>query len=150
MDRQQSSILIHADRPFCATCRYAEDPIPLFTLAMSASESLLDIFNKYRMKYTIYGTFASVLICPNMGDNRSRRFALKPCGKQLQSTFLPSTTSELYKQSSKRRNAAWPQSPGVPNFAYWITRNYRRLRMFACTVFFNHESPRRGETLLVK
>lgn len=48
----------------------------------------------------------------------------------------------------------YPRSPyGVAKiYAFWITKNYREAyNMFACNgILFNHESPRRGETFVIR
>ena len=68
------------------------------------------------------------------------------------------STSELYglvqEVPQKETTPFYPRSPyGVAKlYAYWITKNYREsYGMYACTgILFNHESPRRGETLVTR
>ena len=65
------------------------------------------------------------------------------------------STSELYgliqESPQNEKTPFYPRSPyGVAKlYAYWITVNYREAYgLFACNgILFNHESPRRGETL---
>ena len=65
------------------------------------------------------------------------------------------STSELYglvqETPQSEKTPFYPRSPyGVAKmYAYWITVNYREaFGIYACNgILFNHESPRRGETL---
>ena len=72
--------------------------------------------------------------------------------------FYQASTSELYGLIAKI-----PQTKNLPFlskkpyavaklYAYWITVNYREAYgIFACNgIFFNHESPRRGETFVTR
>ena len=65
------------------------------------------------------------------------------------------STSELYGQvqeiPQKETTPFYPRTYAVAKlYAYWITVNYREAYdIYACNgILFNHESPRRGETLL--
>jgi len=68
------------------------------------------------------------------------------------------SSSEMFglvqETPQKETTPFYPRSPyGIAKlYGYWITRNYREAYdMFACTgIFFNHESPRRGETFVTK
>ena len=72
--------------------------------------------------------------------------------------YYQAGTSELYGRNEKtpqnERTNFHPASPyGVAKlYAHWITINYKEAyKIFACNgILFNHESPRRGETLLRK
>ena len=72
--------------------------------------------------------------------------------------FYQAGTSELYGLNEKvpqnEKTFFHPASPyGVAKlYAHWITINYREAyKMFACNgILFNHESPRRGETLVTQ
>ena len=68
------------------------------------------------------------------------------------------STSELYGMvqeiPQKETTPFYPRSPYAVAklYAYWITVNYREAyNMFACNgIFFNHESPLRGETFVTR
>ena len=70
--------------------------------------------------------------------------------------FYQASTSELYGKAHKSSDEStkfYPRSPyGYLSFTYWIIINYREAYgIFACNgILFNHESPRRGETLLLE
>jgi GDPmannose 4,6-dehydratase len=69
--------------------------------------------------------------------------------------FYQASTSEMYglvQAIPQREDTKFhPRSPyGVAKlYAHWITKNYREAYgLFGCSgILFNHESPRRGETL---
>jgi len=68
------------------------------------------------------------------------------------------STSEIFGNSQeipqKETTPFYPRSPyGVAKlYAYWITVNYREAYgIYACNgILFNHESPRRGETFVIR
>jgi GDPmannose 4,6-dehydratase len=68
------------------------------------------------------------------------------------------STSELYGKVQEipqnEETPFYPRSPyGIAKlYAYWITKNYREAyNMFTCNgIFFNHESPRRGENFVTR
>jgi GDPmannose 4,6-dehydratase len=82
--------------------------------------------------------------------------AIRICGLEKSVKFYQASTSELYGrvvESPQTENTPfYPRSPyGVAKlFSYWIVKNYREAyNMFACNgILFNHESPRRGTTLV--
>ena len=68
--------------------------------------------------------------------------------------FYQASTSELYglvqEIPQKETTPFYLEAPAVAKlYSYWITINYREAyNIFACNgILFNHESPRRGETL---
>jgi GDPmannose 4,6-dehydratase len=81
--------------------------------------------------------------------------AVRMLGLTDKTRIYQASTSELYGlvQEIPQRETTpfYPRSPyGVAKlYAYWITVNYREAYgMYACNgILFNHESPRRGETL---
>lgn len=82
--------------------------------------------------------------------------AIRICGLENKVRFYQASTSELYglvqETPQKEITPFYPRSPYAVAklYAYWITVNYREAYgMYACNgILFNHESPRRGETLL--
>ena len=72
--------------------------------------------------------------------------------------FYQASTSELYglvqEIPQKESTPFYPRSPYAcaKLYAYWVTKNYREAyNMFASNgILFNHESPRRGETLVTR
>jgi len=64
--------------------------------------------------------------------------------------FYQASTSELFGDSPPPQNEVTEMRPRSPYgcsklAAYWLTRNYRDMGMFAVNgILFNHESPRRG------
>jgi GDPmannose 4,6-dehydratase len=84
--------------------------------------------------------------------------ALRTLDLARKTRFYQASTSELYGNGGHPiLNEDTPFCPCSPYaaaklYAYWITRNYRdAYNMFACNgIFFNHESPRRGETFVTR
>ena len=84
--------------------------------------------------------------------------AIKLLGLEKTTRFYQAATSEMFGevQSIPQREDTpfYPRSPyGVAKlYAHWITNNYREAYgMFACSgILFNHESPRRGETIVTR
>ena len=84
--------------------------------------------------------------------------AIRILGLEKKTRFYQASTSELYglvqEIPQKETTPFYPRSPyGVAKlYAYWITVNYREAYgMYACNgILFNHESPRRGETLVTR
>lgn len=75
----------------------------------------------------------------------------------LDCRFYQASSSEIFGSTPPPQNESTffsPRSPyGVAKlYAYWMTRNYREgYGMFAVNgIFFNHESPRRGETFVTR
>ena len=74
--------------------------------------------------------------------------------------FYQASTSELFGQKPNQSNSFNENSMMVPKspygvsklYSYWITKVYREAyNFYACNgILFNHESPRRGETLLLE
>ncbi len=73
--------------------------------------------------------------------------------------FYQASTSELFgglpnTAPQNEETPFYPKSPygAAKLYAYWITVNYREsYGLYACNgIFFNHESPRRGETFVTK
>ena len=72
--------------------------------------------------------------------------------------FYNAATSELFGKIQEtpqtEKTPFYPRSPyaAAKLYAYWITKNYREAYgIFACNgIFFNHESPRRGETFVTR
>ena len=84
-------------------------------------------------------------------------------GLEKKTKIYQASTSELYGGMPENRNNKgfydenspfYPRSPyGVAKiYGFWITKNYREAyNMFACNgILFNHESPRRGETIVTR
>ena len=84
--------------------------------------------------------------------------AVRILGLTKKTKIYQASTSELFGKvqeiPQKESTPFYPRSPyGVAKmYAYWITVNYREAYgMSACNgILFNHESPRRGETLTRK
>jgi GDPmannose 4,6-dehydratase len=75
----------------------------------------------------------------------------------LDCRFYQASSSEIFGSTPPPQSESTffsPRSPyGVAKlYAYWMTRNYREgYGMFAVNgIFFNHESPRRGETFVTR
>lgn len=72
--------------------------------------------------------------------------------------FYQASSSEMYGKAFEfpqtEKTPFNPRSPyaAAKVFSYWITKNYREAYdLFACNgIFFNHESPRRGETFVTR
>jgi GDPmannose 4,6-dehydratase len=74
---------------------------------------------------------------------------------ELRPRFYQASSSELFGSAPAPQSETTPFHPRSPYaaakaYAYYITQNYREAYgMFACNgIFFNHESPRRGETFV--
>ena len=84
--------------------------------------------------------------------------AVKLLGLQNHTKIYQASTSELYglaqETPQKETTPFYPRSPyGVAKlYAYWIIINYREAYgIFACNgILFNHESPRRGDTIVTR
>ena len=84
--------------------------------------------------------------------------AIRILGLEQKTKFYQASTSELYglaqEVPQKETTPFYPRSPyGVAKlYGYWITVNYREAyNIFAVNgIFFNHESPRRGETFVTR
>ena len=82
--------------------------------------------------------------------------AIRFSGLEGKTKFYQASTSELYglvqETPQKETTPFYPRSPYAVAklYSYWICVNYREAYgMYACNgILFNHESPRRGETLL--
>ena len=82
--------------------------------------------------------------------------AIKSAKLIKKTKFYQAGTSEMYGKVQQipqtEKTKFYPRSPyGVSKvFSHWMTVNYREAYgMFACNgILFNHESPRRGETLV--
>lgn len=82
--------------------------------------------------------------------------AIKETG--LKTRFYQASTSELFGKAKEvpqtEDTPFYPRSPYAVAklYAHWIVKNYREAyKLFACNgTFFNHESPRRGETFVTK
>lgn len=76
----------------------------------------------------------------------------------LKTQFYQAATSELFGKAretpQKETTPFYPRSPYAVAklYAYWIVKNYREAyNLFACNgIFFNHESPRRGENFVTR
>ncbi|GFO46686.1 GDP-mannose-4,6-dehydratase [Plakobranchus ocellatus] len=83
--------------------------------------------------------------------------AIRTCHLVHKVRFYQASTSELYGLAQEvpqsERTPFYPRSPyGVAKlYAFWMVINYREAySIFACNgILFNHESPRRGESLLL-
>jgi GDPmannose 4,6-dehydratase len=81
--------------------------------------------------------------------------AIRLLGLEKKTKFYQASSSELYglvqETPQTEITPFYPRSPYAvaKMYAYWITVNYREAYgMYACNgILFNHESPRRGETL---
>jgi GDPmannose 4,6-dehydratase len=84
--------------------------------------------------------------------------AVRVLGLADKTRVFQASTSELYGNSPTRpQNEDTPFCPCSPYavaklYAFWIAKNYREAYgMFACNgIFFNHESPARGETFVTR
>lgn len=84
--------------------------------------------------------------------------AIRILGRQKNTRFYQASTSELFGKvveiPQTESTPFYPRSPyGVAKlYAHWITVNYREAYgLFACNgIFFNHESPIRGETFVTR
>src|SRR3989338_1031144 len=82
--------------------------------------------------------------------------AIRILGLTNKAKFFQASTSEMFGKVLEtpqcETTSFYPRSPyGVAKlYGHWITINYREAyAMFACCgIFFNHESPRRGETFV--
>ena len=77
--------------------------------------------------------------------------------KDIGCKFYQASSSELFGKVQEipqtETTPFYPRSPyGIAKqFAFWMTKNYREMGMFACNgILFNHESPRRGGTFVTK
>ena len=72
--------------------------------------------------------------------------------------FYQASTSELYGNTKKipqdEKTKFYPRSPYAVSklFSYWIVKNYREAYGIHASngILFNHESPRRGETFVIR
>jgi GDPmannose 4,6-dehydratase len=84
--------------------------------------------------------------------------AIRLLGLQDKVRFYQASTSELYglvRETPQTETTPFhPRSPYAVAklYAYWIAVNYREAYgMYACNgILFNHESPRRGETIVTR
>ena len=82
--------------------------------------------------------------------------AIKEVGVECK--FYQASSSEMYGKAFEfpqtEKTPFNPRSPyaAAKVFSYWVTKNYREAYdLFACNgIFFNHESPRRGETFVTR
>ncbi|HNB74191.1 MAG TPA: GDP-mannose 4,6-dehydratase [Acidobacteriota bacterium] len=75
----------------------------------------------------------------------------------VKTRFYQASSSEMFGNApapQSERTPFYPQSPyaAAKVYSYWMTRMYREAYgLFACNgIFFNHESPRRGETFVTR
>jgi GDPmannose 4,6-dehydratase len=73
------------------------------------------------------------------------------------SKFYQASSSEMFGASPPPQHEETPFHPRSPYgaskvYSYWMTRNYREAYGIFATngIFFNHESPRRGETFVTR
>lgn len=84
--------------------------------------------------------------------------AIRILGMEKKARFYQASTSELYglvqQIPQNEKTPFYPRSPYAVAklYAYWITVNYREAYgIYACNgIFFNHESPMRGETFVTR
>ncbi len=84
--------------------------------------------------------------------------AIKETGLKEQIRFFQASSSEIYGEVHEipqtETTAFCPRSPyGVAKlYAYWMTVNYRKAYSLHASngIFFNHESPRRGEMFVTR
>ncbi|MDR3725095.1 MAG: GDP-mannose 4,6-dehydratase [Terracidiphilus sp.] len=84
--------------------------------------------------------------------------AIRILGMEKKARFYQASTSELYglvqQTPQNEKTPFYPRSPYAVAklYAYWITVNYREAYgIYACNgIFFNHESPIRGETFVTR
>ncbi|MDD5450238.1 MAG: GDP-mannose 4,6-dehydratase, partial [Candidatus Omnitrophica bacterium] len=81
--------------------------------------------------------------------------AIRRSGRRIR--FYEASSSEMFGLASPPQNEKSVLAPRSPYacskaYAYWMTKNYREAyHMFACNgILFNHESPRRGETFVMR
>ena len=74
-----------------------------------------------------------------------------------ESKFYQASSSEMFGATPPPQDEGTPFYPRSPYgaakvYSYWMTKNYREAYgLFACNgILFNHESPRRGETLVTR
>ena len=75
----------------------------------------------------------------------------------LDTRFYQASTSELFGGTPSPQSESSPFAPRSPYaaaklYSYWVVRNYREAYGMHATngILFNHESPRRGETLVTR
>lgn len=84
--------------------------------------------------------------------------AIRKVAKRKKIKFYQASTSEMFgdvKEIPQKETTPFnPQSPYAVAkvYGYWITRNYRdAYNLFTCNgILFNHSSPRRGETFVLR
>jgi GDPmannose 4,6-dehydratase len=84
--------------------------------------------------------------------------AIRILGMEKKARFYQASTSELYglvqQIPQNEKTPFYPRSPYAVAklYAYWITVSYREAYgIYACNgIFFNHESPMRGETFVTR
>ena len=84
--------------------------------------------------------------------------AVRLLGMEDKVRIYQASTSELYGKvqevPQKETTPFYPRSPyGVAKlYGYWIIKNYREAYNMHCSsgILFNHESPRRGETIVTR
>ena len=84
--------------------------------------------------------------------------AIKKVGLKDKTRFYQASTSELFGKAQKspqnENTPFYPRSPyaAAKLYAYWIVVNYREAFGLHASngIFFNHESPRRGETFVTR
>jgi len=84
--------------------------------------------------------------------------AIRQCGLESKTKFYQASTSEMYGKVQEipqsETTPFYPRSPygSAKVYAYWIVKNYREsYGIFACNgILFNHSSPRRGHTFIIK
>lgn len=76
---------------------------------------------------------------------------------QIKTRFYQASSSEMFGESLPPQNEETPFKPNSPYaisklFSFWSTVNYRKAyNLFATNgIFFNHESPRRGEIFVTR
>ena len=84
--------------------------------------------------------------------------AIKEVGLKDKTRFYQASTSELFGKAQEspqnEHTPFYPRSPyaAAKLYAYWIVVNYREAFGLHASngIFFNHESPRRGETFVTR
>ncbi len=73
----------------------------------------------------------------------------------IKTKFYQASSSEMFGSAPPPQNENTPFQPQSPYacakvYSFWMVKNYRQAyKIFACNgIFFNHESPRRGETFV--
>ena len=96
---------------------------------------------EYTSNITALGTTRILEAMRRMGNNKTR--------------FYQASSSEMFGAARAPQNEETHLEPRSPYacskvYAYWMVKNYRQgYKMFASNgIFFNHESPRRGETFV--